>query len=42
VGWRPYPQTWPAATVIAQGAYMFAAPNPVYLMLGVRWALRPF
>ena len=42
LGWRPYPERWPQGALIAQGAYMFAEPNPVYLTLGIRYALRPF
>jgi hypothetical protein len=42
LGWRPYPEKWPQAALVAQGAYMFSEPNNVYLMLGVRYALRPF
>ena len=41
VGWRPYPQTMPRMTLVAQGAYYLAEPNPTYLMLGVRYILNP-
>lgn len=41
IGWRPYPESMPAIALIAQGAYGLTS-ETVYLMLGVRYALKPF